>query len=118
MNKNEMKTLIDAVNGDKKFLEKCEKAYGVFPDEVKKILSNNDDNDFIGGWRVVSESEVLNPEETVHVDFKKKSLIPVADMMDNNFICYDLKNKVWTLFNMVDKVRLDTRKEIYDYLKH
>ena len=38
-------------------------------------------------------------------------------IMDNDYLCYDLEKKGWTMYNIVDNVKFDPRKEIYDYLQ-
>lgn len=117
MNKLELKTILGSIKEDKRFIDKCKKAYGNLPDVVIKLLSYNDNNRFIESWRVVSESEVLNPIEVIHVDFRGENIIPVINVMDNDYLCYDLEKKRWTMYNIVDNVKFDPRKEIYDYIQ-
>ena len=116
MKKTELKDFIKNIKEDKSFIDNCKMIYGDLPDVLKKILSYNDNDRFIENWRIVSKSEVLNPREVLQVDFKKEKLIPVIDMMDNDYLCYDLGEKAWTLFNIVDNVKFDPRKDIYEYI--
>lgn len=117
MNKTDMKGIIDNIKIDKTLISQIEKKYGDVPNEVKKILSYKENRRFIGDWRVVSKQEILVSVEEIHVDFVAENIIPVFDTMDNDFICYDLKKKNWTLFNIVDRIKFSPQKDICDFLE-
>ena len=116
MIKEEIMSKIEDIKINKSLVSKIEKKYGTIPDIIMRIFSINESERFIGSCRVISNQEILNPEESIHVDFLGEKIVPVIDMMDNDYICYDLKKKTWTLYNIVDKVRFDSRKDIYEYI--
>lgn len=116
MTKKEFKQIISGVKINNMLISSVESLYGEVPDDVKAILSYSDNDMFIGSWRVISKQELLNAPEELHVDFCSENLVPVLDSMDNDFICYDLKSKSWTLFNIVDHIKFSENEDICDYL--
>lgn len=49
-------------------------------------------------------SRILDIPEEVSVDFVKHNLIPLADLGDNNYFCYNTKTKEYCKFNIVDEI--------------
>ena len=78
-------------------------------DELKRIISLNqeavfyDDRDILRG---LSNAETLNATEDLEVDFVGKSILPLFDIGDNDFIVFDFSDDCWYLFNIVDEVSL------------
>ncbi len=58
-----------------------------------------DDEDF---YRLLCREEAENCEEELGAEFFKKGLLPLIDLADNDFICWDDRNGVWVVFNVVD----------------
>lgn len=116
MSKKELNELIERIKINEGYVKKIEEIYGSIPLEVMKLLSYKDNKMFIGDWRVVSKSEVLDSVKAIHVDFASENLVPVIDTMDNDYICYDLKGKQWTYYNIVDNVKFKAKRHINDYL--
>ncbi|MCR5587232.1 MAG: hypothetical protein K6F77_06855 [Lachnospiraceae bacterium] len=116
MIKDMIKNIVNSGYIDKFFVDNVEKKYGQIPDIVRKIISYNDNDRFIEKWRVISKPEILESIETIHVDFVKIKLLPVIDVGDNDFICYDLKNNIWVMFNIVDEIDFNPKDSIYDYV--
>jgi hypothetical protein len=90
------------------------------PEAVKRVVSiigSNtlfyEDKDIL---RSLSESEVLNATKDLSVDFVGKSLLPLFDIGDNDFIVYDLSEKCWYLFDIVDEVKFKKSEDISGYL--
>ena len=54
--------------------------------------------------RLLSLEEILNSNEDLQVDFTSLGLIPIFDIFDNDYICYQVKNGSWCIFNIVDEV--------------
>lgn len=54
--------------------------------------------------RLLSLEEILNSDEDLQVDFTSLGLIPIFDIFDNDYICYQVKNGSWCIFNIVDEV--------------
>lgn len=53
--------------------------------------------------RFMGLSEIGNADEFLHVPFIQKHLIPLFDLMDNDFICYNLKANNYCIFNIIDE---------------
>ena len=53
----------------------------------------------------------------LHVEFKKKGLLPVADCRENDFILYDFINGMWAKFNIVDEIIFKERLSLEELLK-
>ena len=83
----------------------------------KGIISIAEESLFIGDYRVISYSEIMNAEEDLHVCFSEAGLIPFVDCMDNDFIVYDFRNKVWTMFNIVEKCKFGISGELEQIMK-
>lgn len=75
------------------------------PLEIIKIFSSNtspelfDENES----RTLSLAEVLNAEENNHVPFKSKHIIPIIDCGSNDFIVFDIINRKWFVYNILDE---------------
>jgi hydrogenase maturation factor HypE len=88
-------------------------------DELKKIVSLNRETEFYDDrdlLRALSNTEVLNATEDLSVDFVGISLLPLFDVGDNDFVCFDFNEKCWYLFNIVDEVKFKKSASIVDYL--
>jgi hypothetical protein len=62
--------------------------------------------------RLLSLDESIKATEELHVDFINLNIIPIFDIMDNDFICYDFNNKIWCKFNIIDEVRYDESMQL------
>ena len=105
MNKQEYLNSIQRCTINEKKIIKISQLYSnELPDLLLKIVSNCDESVFFDdGSRILSFAEILDAERDLNVPFQQKSLIPVADCGDNDFIVYDYKNKVWEKYNIVDE---------------
>lgn len=56
------------------------------------------------GARLLSLEEILDCSEDMQVDFSAIGLIPIFDIFDNDYICYQTKNNKWCIFNIVDEI--------------
>ena len=90
---------------NKETVKKIESKYGCsLPEDVQKIISISKEQLFFDEERrLLSSNEIENASEQLHVDFKKKFLVPVIDAYDNDFICFNYKTKKWCYFNIVDE---------------
>jgi len=94
-------------------VSKIEKMYGaVLPEIAKKIISYSNKPVFVGEYRVISYSEIVNAEDDLHVPFINKGMIPFVDCMNNDFIVYDFANNIWTKYNIVDRCRFAEQKSL------
>lgn len=114
MTKDEFWVKVRDYSIDKNKTERIEKEYSCqLPNVLEKIVSNNNEALFFDdGVRILSYAEILNAEKDLHIDFKSKDIIPVADCGDNDFIIYDFKNKLWAKFNIVDQTIFKKRTSL------
>jgi len=98
-----------------------ETKYGViFPIEIRKIISFCQEGIFLEGspfCRLLSNDEILNADEYLHVDFASLGIIPIFDTGDNDFVVFDYKNNKWMKFNIVDESKWgkkDTIEELFN----
>lgn len=87
-----------------KLLEDIEIKYNMcgYTATLDNILKNQ--NKTYENARLLSLEEILNAPEELSVDFVSHGLLPVFDAFDNDFICYQVKNGKWCMFNIVDEV--------------
>jgi len=120
MRLSEILKKLSEVTTDEAFVQSIESVYNArLSDEVKKIISLNQDAIFYEDkeiMRSLSNSEILNASEDLQVDFLGKSLLPVFDIGDNDFIIFDLSEDCWYLFNIVDEVKFKKAKSLSVYL--
>lgn len=88
------------------------------PELVQKIVSNIDGNPIFlnDEIRILSITEIINAESDLHVDFKKKGIIPLFDCGNNDFITYHFKDKIWSKFNIIDEVSFKKKSNINELL--
>lgn len=98
--------------------KKIEKIYGAtLPDSVKKIISSVDNTIFFDDdYRMLSLSEIEDAEKDLHVEFRKKSIIPLVDCGENDFIVYHFNDKFWSKFNIIDETVFKKRNTIEELL--
>ena len=88
------------------------------PDIIYKIISNGNESIFLDDdIRMLSYEEIKDATHDLHVDFKAKGLIPIADCGENNFIVYSFIEKTWSKFNIVDEVLFKKKNNIDELLK-
>ena len=85
---------------------KCK--YGVsFPESIGRILSVLPQGGFLEGddlCRVMSSSEIVSANETLHTDFVGKKLLPILDLGDNIFVVFDFSRHDFGRFNLNDEL--------------
>lgn len=98
-------------------VEKIQNIYNkVLPEEVQRIVSNAESSIFLDDVRILSYKEILNAEYDLHVDFKTKQMIPLADCGDNDFVVYHFDTHEWSKFNIIDEVTFKKRKTLAEVL--
>lgn len=98
-------------------VEKIQNIYNkVLPEEVQKIVSNAEKSIFLDDVRILSYKEILNAEHDLHVDFKMKRMIPLADCGDNDFVVYHFDTHDWSKFNIIDELTFKKRKTLAEVL--
>lgn len=113
--------LINIVNVqiDTGFVAQLERAYGVLPIEVKRLVSLNKETisyDDFSLLRSLSHAEITDASSDMAVDFIGKGLLPLFDVGDNDYIVYDVAEKTWCRFNIVDEVKFSISKTITELL--
>ena len=78
-----------------------------FINVIKNPNKYNDSNK-----RVLSLSEILDANNDMQVDFISLKLIPIIDCFDNDIICYDLNYKNWTMFNIAENIKFNSKKSL------
>ncbi len=103
---------------DNKNVNKIQNLYGVkLPDIIKRLLSSNKSTIFFeDGTRILALVEILDAEKDLHIEFKNKGLIPLADCGDNDFIVYDFKKNKYSIFNIIDEVSFKQRSALKELL--
>ena len=104
-----MKEFIEKVKNnviDLQRVEQIENVYKVsLPELAKHIISFKEKDIFFDDYRILSYEEILAANEELHVPFTEERIIPFIDCMDNDFIVYDIDNKSWTKYNIVEKIK-------------
>lgn len=100
-----------------KLLEKIEIKYNIpgMTALLNNVLTNQEKT--YQNARLLSLEEILNADEDLQVDFVQYGLIPVFDVYDNDFICYQTKDGNWCKFNIVDEIRFQKDSRLEDLLK-
>ncbi len=89
---------------DKQKVKSIEDKYDTnLPILIKQLISHCDDPIFLDDYRVLSFSEIIEPENWVGIDFNKLEIIPLIDCGNNDFIVFHFNTAKWSLFNIVDK---------------
>lgn len=119
MDKKEYLKEVESASINEKRVEKIEKLYNAdLPETLKKIVSTAKETIFFDdGTRILSYDEIVDAEEDLHVAFKEKGIIPIADCGENDFIVYHFHDTIWSKFNIVDESVFKKKKNISDLLK-
>jgi hypothetical protein len=107
------------VQVDNDFAAQLEKMYSVaLPDEVKRIVSLSKDTapyeDF-SLLRGLSHAEIKDASPDMSVDFISKGILPLFDVGENDYIVYDVREKAWYKFNIVDEIKFSKVQELSEY---
>lgn len=102
---------------DRKVANTLAKVYGPdIPAIVEQIVTLFKSGGFVDGYRFLSLDEIEYAEDDLHVDFKKRNIVPLIDCSDNDFIVYDYYNEKWMMFNIVEKVSFKKKQHLDDLL--
>lgn len=93
------------------------KTYGPnIPAIVKQVATLFKTGGFVGGYRFLSLDEIEYAEDDLHVNFKKRNIIPLVDCGDNDFIVFDYRSEKWMVFNIVEMVAFKMKPALEDLL--
>ena len=102
---------------DRKVVNTLSKVYASdIPAIIEQIVTLFKSGGFVGSYRFLSLDEIEYAEDDLHVDFKKRNIIPLVDCGDNDFIVYDYCSEKWMLFNIVEKVAFKKKPNFDDLL--
>lgn len=88
-----------------------------FASRVLSIIDNGLPFDESDCLYKVSDGMIIAASDEMLIDFANIHLIPVFDLNDNDYICYDFENDKWCCFNIVDEIRFRENMELKDLLK-
>ena len=117
VNKKEfLKTVTETkINSD--LLSKIEQKYGKLTSlTVQQLVSVQKDTLFFGDFRMLSNDEIVNATEELHVDFITKNILPLIDCGDNDFIVFHIKTNKWSKLNIVDECLFKERNSLEEVL--
>lgn len=108
MKVNDFAKIIDSIKCDTQVAERLSAIYGkVLPEAVIKVLSYNKAGEFFDSddiCRLMSTDEVANASKELGVDFIAVGIVPVIDIGDNCFVCFDLASNEWLKYNIIDVI--------------
>lgn len=109
---------VGAIPCDAQVGEKVAAVYGKsIPEAVTKALSYNSQGEFFDSddiCRLMSVDEVANASGDLGVDFVSAGLVPVLDVGDNCFVCFDLAMNGWLKYNIVDATGYCRKRSLSD----
>ena len=115
-----MKTFIDNVKKqpiNEEVVKSIEKAYYCsLPEELKHIVSCDDNNRFGYDIKILSENEIINADDILKGELSSCNLIPIIDVFDDDFIAYDIENKKYVCINALDEIVFDSSDDLYELL--
>lgn len=104
---------------DEKFIAKVEEVYMCeLPETVKHILCIPDRPEGYEerphSMHKLHNDMILEASEEMGCDFINHKLLPVFDIFDNDYICYNYANDTWCMFNTVDDLAFNKDKDLLD----
>ena len=90
------------------------------PKDVRNAVSLSNEAIFYDDFsllRGLSHEEILDANSDLQVDFIEKKLLPLFDIGDNDFIVYDLSDRHWYKFNIVDEEKFEKTENLIQYFK-
>jgi hypothetical protein len=96
-------------------VQQYENAYkNNLPEKLKRIASNKADFYDTGKriYRLLTVPEVLDTKKYLGIDLQTMHKIPIFDIGDNDFICYDFIEGKYHVFNIIDNTAFFVYLEI------
>jgi hypothetical protein len=66
-------------------------------------------------YKILDSDETGDPLKHFGVDCKKKGIFPLVDCKENNFLVYNLADKSYEMFDIVDEVPFDKFNSLLDF---
>lgn len=99
---------VDNVVYDESIANTIRSCYGGdVPDIVLQAISLSPNGEFFDSddvCRLLSLAEIVSATRELGVDFLKIRTIPLFDVGDNCFVCYNMALKCWEQYNIVDMI--------------
>lgn len=88
------------------------------PEIIFKIATDANETVFLDDdKRVLAYDEIIDAEKDLHIDFKGKGVVPLIDCGENDFIVYNFKTDIWSMFNIIDETIFRKKDSLDDLLK-
>lgn len=116
MNTKEFFLGLNDVQVNSSLVDSIENLYGcVIPDIIRKAVSLTTETIFFDdNTRLMSNSEILEAEKDLHVEFVKKGILPFIDCGDNDFIVYHFTKNKWSKYNIIDDVSFKIKDSLLE----
>ncbi len=86
------------------------------PEIIMKIISIAKETVFLdNGQRILSYNEIIDAEQDLHIPFREKGIIPIADCENNDFIVYNFKENYWSMYNISDETFFMKKASLNEY---
>ncbi len=87
-------------------IESFEQVFKFKPNDYLEHLLSVEMNDYFIGdeYRVISLKEILNPQGFFGVDFVDLKMIPLVDLMDGDYIIYNIQSEMYEAYNVYDEI--------------
>lgn len=67
--------------------------------------------------KLLSYEEIIDAEKELQVPFSTLKLIPIFDVGDNDFICFNGRAGCWCIFNVVDELTYKDNQQLESLLE-
>ena len=96
-----------------------EALYGTaLPTELASVIACMNDTIFFEGdifLRLLSYQELLDAEPDMNTELISNKLVPIFDLGDNDYLCYDLSKNCWCKYNIVDEISFGKKDSLSAY---
>lgn len=110
----------DKIIIDNSLVSRVESTYSCkLPEFVKHILSIPEDGPNYEEQVILlklSNNMILKATEEMNSDFISNHVLPLFDLGDNDYLCYDYSDRLWCMYNIVDDSAFNKHKDILDLL--
>ena len=120
MTKQEFINTLEATEPNDSLIGAIDRKFSTsLPDRIGQIVSTLPQGGFLDGddfCRVMSTTEIVAANETLHTDFVGKQLIPLFDLGDNVFVVFDCATEQFGRFSLNDELVYRWSEQLDDIL--
>lgn len=109
----------NSIEIDEEFVNKVEKVYSCkLPEMIKHIfciphrLGGYEERP--GSLRKFENDMILEATKEMQSGFKENQMVPIFDLFDNDYVCYDYANNTWCVFNTVDNLTYNEHENLLE----